>query len=174
MLALVAGSLSCWTSTYAPLHDVAAPQTRSRPDTPLISVGTFKDSRLGDHGPDWLGAIRGPMGDPVKKLRTQKPMQEVVEEAFADGLRARGIYAEPGHGRFVIEGTITKLDCSQFFHREAHVHVDVRVIAAETHALVYAKAYQTDKTEGASSGGFFSPAPAAAHARGEVAGRARR
>ena len=152
---LALGATACGT-TLVPLHyqAVNAP-ARSGPDTPLVSVGTFQDARDADYGTDWLGAIRGGYGNRLKTLRTEKPMQEVVQDAFADGLRARGIFAEPGEGKFALEGTIEKLDCSEYFNLEAHAHVSVRVTEAATHALLYTSTFRADQTEGGMGAGIF-------------------
>ena len=129
---------------------------RTAPDDPLVSVGTFQDGRDASYGTDWLGAIRGGYGNPLKTLRTLKPMSEVVQEAFAAGLRARGVYAEPGQGKFTLEGTISKLDCSEYFNLEAHAHVDVRVTETASHALLYSNTYRADQTEGGFGAGILA------------------
>ena len=57
----------------------------------VISVGTFVDQR--GETPTWIGAVRGGYGNPVKTLQTDKPVATLVQTAFADGLRARGLLA---------------------------------------------------------------------------------
>ena len=147
-------ALGCST-TYVPLrYEAAAPHTG--PDTPLVSVGAIQEGRNISYGPDWLGAIRGGYGNELKRLRTQKPTTEVVQEALADGLRARGVYAEPGQGKYSIEGTLTKLDCSEYFNLEAHAHADIRVVETSSHALLYSRSYQADETEGGFGAGIFA------------------
>jgi len=140
---------ACTFTTVVPLHYAApAGAARSAIDTPLISVGTFQDGRDASYGLDWLGAIRSGFGNAFKKLRTEKAMSEIVQEAFADGLRERGVYAEPGIGRFTLEGTIAKLDCSEYWNLEAHVHLDVRVTESASHQVLYTKSYRANQTEG--------------------------
>lgn len=70
-------------------------------------------------------------------------------------MSARGAFAEPGQGKLVIEGTIEKLDCSEYFNLEAHAQVDVSVSEAATHAVVYTASYQADQTEGGMGAGIF-------------------
>ena len=153
---LAVGSLACSTTlvplTYAPMTAVS----RQTPDTPLIAVGKFQDGRNITYGENWLGAIRGGYGNELKRLRTEKPMSEVVQDAFAEGLRARGVYADTGTGKFTLDGTITKLDCSEYFNLEAHAHVDVRVTDDASHGLVFSKSYAADQTEGGFGAGIFA------------------
>lgn len=154
--AFSACALACST-TYVPLTYVSPDAViRATPDVALISVAPIQDGRNIRYGADWLGAIRGGYGNELKRLRTQKAMAEVVQDAFAEGLRARGVYAEGDAGEFTLEGTITKLDCSEYFNLEAHAHLDVRVIAKASHALVYSKSYAADKTEGGFGAGIFA------------------
>src|SRR5215831_7599249 len=123
-------ALACTTQVPLRYEPAASFQLPSDP-APLISVGELHNERP-EHGPDWLGAIRGGFGNRLKTLRLQKPVTAVVADAFSDGLRARHLFAEPGQGRWVIEGTIVKLDCSEFVNLEAHAHMDVRVLDAAT------------------------------------------
>jgi len=157
LLACVTLGAAACTTTYVPLQYKPDPAPAGIvSDTPLIAVGVFADARGGGHGADWLGAIRGGYGNPLKKLRTQRAMQTVVAEAFADGLRARGVFAQPGQGKFLLEGTIVKLDCSEYFNLEAHAHVDVRVLDALTRAQVYYSPYRVDETEAGMGAGIFA------------------
>ena len=153
---VASATLACSTTNVPLTYAASSAVTRADPAVPLVSVGPFQDGRNISYGSDWLGAIRGGYGNELKRLRTQKPMSEVVQEAFAEGLRARGVYAEAGQGRFTLAGTITKLDCSEYFNLEAHAHVEVVVSETESHAQVYTKAYQVDETEGGFGAGVFA------------------
>jgi hypothetical protein len=125
------------------------------PPTPLVSVGPFADARGPRADADWLGAIRGGYGNRLKTLRTQVPMSQVVQDAYADGLKARGVFAEPGQGKFVLEGSIEKLDCSEYWNLEAHAHVALRVRDSATGAQVFEWPYRVDETEGGLGAGIF-------------------
>ena len=151
--ALVVAALGC--TNYVPLHYGTAPvpprALATEPAvTPLVSVIEFEDARNISDGVDWLGAIRGAGGPgfPMKRLRTEKPVTQVVEDAFADGLRARGVYAEPGQGKVTLGGRVLKFDCNQYFNFEAHANLVVLVSETATHALIYTGTYQADQTEG--------------------------
>jgi hypothetical protein len=151
---LVALQMGCTTLVPLRYTPDSAPAGAVSP-TPLISVGAFADSRGPRADADWLGAIRGGFGNRLKTLRTQQPMSQVVQDAYADGLRARGVFAERGQGKFVLEGTIEKLDCSEYFNLEAHAHVALRVRDSTTGAQVFEWPYRVDETEGGLGAGIF-------------------
>lgn len=155
LLVCALGTAAC-TTTLVPLrYDPTSATVRTAPDIPLISVGAIEDARTVDHGPDWLGAIRGGYGNRLKTLRTEKPAQLVVEEAFADGLRSRGVFADPGRGKFSLEGKLEKLDCSQYFNLEAHAHAQISVVRTDTRDVVYTRMVRADQTEGGLGAGIF-------------------
>lgn len=154
LVCLAALQLAC--TTLVPLRYSDVPAATAAQATPLISVGPFKDSRAKDYGADWLGAIRGGMGNRLKTLRTEQSVSQVVQDAYADGLRTRGVFAEPGQAKFVLEGTIEKFDCSEYWNLEAHAHVTIRVRDNGTGAQVYSYPYLVDETEGGMGAGAFA------------------
>jgi hypothetical protein len=156
LTSLCLAALAAGCTTYVPLHYTSDAPATGAPPTPLVSVGAFEDKRGVDIDTDWLGAIRGGFGNPLKKLRTQQPMSQVVQDAFADGLRSRGLFADSGQGKFLLEGTIEKLDCSEYFNLEAHAQVDLRLLDSGTHALVFSWPYRVDETEGGLGAGIFA------------------
>jgi len=63
--------------------------TRASSSAQPVIVGNFLDQR--DVPANWLGAIRGGFGNPLKYLESDRPVAEIVKIAFIDGLQARGI-----------------------------------------------------------------------------------
>jgi uncharacterized lipoprotein YajG len=116
-----------------------------RSTAPAISVGSFTDQR--GETPTWFGAIRGGYGNPLKKLEADPSVAELIKAAFADGLKARGIYSSES-AAFEISGTIRKFDCSQYVRREAHAEIEVRVFSKSTGRQVFAQTYTADELEG--------------------------
>ena len=106
----------------------AAPPTvaKAAAAAPPVMVGTFTDQR--GEPPTWLGAIRGGFGNPLKNLESDRPVAEIVNPAFADGLRARGVAIDPANARHRLVGTVKKLDCNQVVRREANVEIELRVV----------------------------------------------
>ena len=116
-------------------------------------VGSFADDR--GTNANWLGAIRGGYGNPLKKLYTDRPVSEVVEQAFTDALQARKLLGDKQNAKVEITGEVIKFDCSYYFNREAHAHLLVKVLSLPSHTLIYSRAYQTDNKEGGWGAGIF-------------------
>jgi uncharacterized lipoprotein YajG len=94
-----------------------------------ISVGSFADNR--GESATWFGAIRGGFGSPIKVLEATSSISELVQSAFSQGLRDRGIQvSSTGHRQ--IGGVIKKLDCDQYERREATVEIEVSVTDTAT------------------------------------------
>lgn len=112
----------------------------------LVSVGPFTDTRK--HAPNWLGAIRGGFGNPLKTLETPVPVREVVRQAFVDALRARGLLNESGEGRFVLTANVVQFDTNRFVRREAHAKFAMSLIERVNSREVVVELTQVDTIEG--------------------------
>jgi hypothetical protein len=123
----------------------AAPSPAGPTDAPL-AVGKFTDVRGGD--PQWLGAVRSGFGDPIQKLKNDKPVDAMVALAFTDALRMRNRLADPAQAALGIEGEVEKLDCTQFMmHREARLRLAIRIIDLKTQETLLEKTYTGGKNE---------------------------
>lgn len=111
-----------------------------------ISSVIVQDSR--GTAADWLGAIRGGFGNRLKTLLTEKPVREIVENAYSSGLEARGFLEKSGSGKLELTVDIIKFDCSQYVRREAHATFLVSLIDLESAQNVHSKAVQVDLTSG--------------------------
>src|ERR1700722_13668073 len=120
--------------------------------TTPVGVGNFSDNRGTD--PRWLGAIRGGYGNVLKRIETDKPGSEVVHDAFIAALDARKIPMS-SNPPVLIEGTITKMDCSYYFNKEFHAHFHVTVASLPTRAVVFQNDYVTDRNEGGVGAGIL-------------------
>jgi len=138
---LVAG---CSTTPVA-VNYQAAGTARAFPSGSAVSVGAFVDQR--GEPANWLGAIRGGFGNPLKTLEKPQPVAKIVEAAFADGVRARSNGNKGGHA-FEVRGTVKRLDCSQYVRREAHAVIEVAVVDAATKQERFRRAYASDVVEG--------------------------
>jgi len=124
---------ACVTDTvtvgYRPV--AATPRAGLEPSA-RVDVGDFTDNR---HEPArWVGAIRGGYGNPLKTVETDKPVSDVVKDAFRQALAARGLFAE--NGRFIVSGWIDKLEGDQYARREATVQLHVSVTDRIAHREV--------------------------------------
>jgi len=82
MLALLAGGLLACSTHRVALGYAPTRGFQVAPDAaPRVAVGSFEDARETDD--DWLGAIRGGYGNPLKRLRTQRPTAERLRDLEA-------------------------------------------------------------------------------------------
>ncbi len=145
---LAAGILllsACSTTTVGLKYSAVSPVTKVSAKTPPVTLGVFQDQR--GVSPIWLGAIRGGFGNPLKYLEAERPVAEMVQAAFADGLNARGIAVDKSSPQYQIAGVITKLDCSQLVRREAHVYIQITV-SDKTEQQRFSRLYKADNVDG--------------------------
>ncbi len=86
-----------------------------------IHVGKVVDSR--GTPSNWLGAIRGGYGNPLKKLYTEEDTAKVVAKAFGNALLSRGLLGEVALSKYRIDVTLLKFDTSYYFNKEAHTNL---------------------------------------------------
>jgi uncharacterized lipoprotein YajG len=125
---LMVVSLAACSSMHSGGLKYSSPATLSKasPSTQTVTVGTFLDQR--SEPANWLGAIRGRVGQPLKNLESDRPVAELVKIAFTDGMRARGIAIDGSSGLFQISGVIKKLECNQLVRREANVEIEIAIL----------------------------------------------
>lgn len=152
---LVLGTIGCSTHIetvkYQPTKLTSSSASASG-QVPVV-VGTFVDDR--GTNANWLGAIRGGYGNPLKKLYTDRPVSEVVEQAFIDALQTRKLLGNTQNARVEITGEVIKFDCSYYFNREAHAHLLVNVLSLPSRGVLFSRTYQTDTKESAWGAGVF-------------------
>lgn len=119
-----------------------------------MALGAVTDAR--QNGPNWLGAIRGGYGNPLKVLVTNGPVIAAVEAAFRDALGARALLAQQD-ARFRLDVRVERYDCNQFFPREAHLWMVVTLVDVASGAAAYEHRTHINKAEGGISAGIFSP-----------------
>mgnify|MGYP006282730423 FL=1 len=114
-------------------------------DLTSVQMGDVEDER--GHGTNWLGAIRGGFGQPLKTLETDGPVKNVVRKAYADALKSREIYTEREDAprlRVVMD----QFDCNQYVRREAHVKFNVQLISADDGAVIFQDRVEVDTVQG--------------------------
>lgn len=137
----------CVTRQVAVSYSPPAPATLPAGDRyPIVRVKTVIDER--HDGPNWLGAIRGGFGNPLKTLETERPVKDLVARAFSSGLAARGMLAPAGKENLDLDITIHRYECNQYVRKEAHLDLDVSLVDARTGRRVYADRVRTDKVVG--------------------------
>jgi hypothetical protein len=123
------------------------------PGQASVSVGTFADER-GEES-NYLGAIRGGYYNPLKTLRTEKPVNQIVEVAFADALRIRNMLGTSDNSKVSIEGKITRFDCNYYLQRTSNAHLRVTVVLLPSRALIFSNIYRTENSELGWGAGIF-------------------
>lgn len=120
-LLLLASLAACGTTQatmpYAPTTPVQA-AAAGRPAV-AVSDRVANLRQAGREDPTWIGTIRGGYGNPVKRLGSDAPVDQVVARAFADGLAVRGLHAAAGASPYVLAVTIHQFDANQYVRREA-------------------------------------------------------
>lgn len=154
-LALSACSTTPVDLRYAPTEqsNISRPQHRS-----ILEISSVTDYR--SQPSNYIGAIRGGFGNRLNTLESPITVKELVQRGFADALRARGLLAQAGNGRYALDVGIRRFDSSQLVRREAHVHFNIGLVDRSSGRRVYEKDVSVDRVAGGirslDSGGFGS------------------
>ena len=143
--AVLALALSACSTSKGGLRYAAPATTTTTTAAATAAIGRFADER--GEPANWLGAIRGGFGNPLKKIETEQAVADVVQSAFADAMRSRGLLASEG-ARTRIEGTIRRLDGDKFARSESNAEIVVRVIDASSGTTTFERTYVTGNIEG--------------------------
>lgn len=93
LLALTLGA--CGTTQYPMPYAPTGPVTANQQPGPIARTTAVRNNRsVGAEDPVWIGTIRGGFGNPLKTLNADRPLDQVVQRAFDDGLAARGWLAQ--------------------------------------------------------------------------------
>ena len=112
-----------------------------------VAVGQVSNQRsTGREDATWIGTIRGGYGNPVRALNADRPIDQVVGQAFAEGLAARGLQgsAQPRHALNI---TIHEFNANQYVRREATADFTAVLVDRTTGREVWRdrhRAYQVD------------------------------
>ena len=147
LIALCFCSLAACTSAnkvdlkYAPTSAI-----QPAPANATVKVGSFVDSR--GETKTWVGTIRGGFGNHLKDLDTGEPVSTVVEQAFNDALKARGVDVNSHNAPFQISGVIKNLIGDQVVRREANAAIDVSVIDNSNGQKRFSQTYTANVVDG--------------------------
>lgn len=125
-----------------------------------VHMGNVVDSR--GTPLNWLGAIRGGYGNPLKKLYTEKEAASLIKVAFEDALKLRGLLGPPGTSKYRIDIKLLKFDTSYYFNKEAHANFTMSLIHNPTGTLLFSHTYRTDNEKGGVGAGIFGDVDALA------------
>lgn len=137
--------VACGTTAVTLKYDPANVQQAAASAQQSIAIASVTDKRK--HDPNWLGAIRGGFGNPLKTLETSMPVKDLVATVYTDGLKARGLLAE-GAPRYDMHIVVNQYDSNQFVRREAHARFAVTLKDKSSGAAVFEKEVAADKVDG--------------------------
>jgi hypothetical protein len=120
--------------------------TGQKINNPVVAIGQFSDYRK--HASNWLGAIRGGYGNPLKTLETPKPVKDIIRDAFQDALKQREIIATLDSAKYLLNVDVLQYDCNQVLRKEAHIKLDVKVIDVNAKQQVFSDRIVVDNVEG--------------------------
>lgn len=125
------------TQTSIPYAPTTQP-VRASQATPVVAIGRVTDARPDAAGSarNWVGTIRGGFGNPIKQLDTTAPVAEVVNDAFRDGLRARGLLAPSGTpAKHALDVVVEQFNANQLVQRVADARFAVTLTDPRTGAV---------------------------------------
>ncbi len=154
--AAVLGLSACSNTSVVSLDYIpqSGQLTRGAPD---FAVGQFKDRR--DMPPQTLGYVRLPLGPTVDTVQTNLPVNEIVRNAFAHGLEARGMLSGGPRGRFMLKGDILDLRAQLLVHPYGYARVRVNVVDTSTDTVIFSRVYEGERQSTAYRPGTGSPVP---------------
>jgi uncharacterized lipoprotein YajG len=137
--------VACGTTAVTLKYDPANVQQAAASAQQSIAIAAVTDKRK--HDPNWLGAIRGGFGNPLKTLETSMPVKDLVAAAYADGLKARGLLASDTP-RYDMRVIVNQYDSNQYVRREAHIRFAVTVVDKTSGKELFADNIAVDKVAG--------------------------
>jgi uncharacterized lipoprotein YajG len=140
--ALLAG---CETTQVGLTYDPSSAKVGSASAAESVEVTSVVDHRK--HAANWLGAIRGGFGNPLKTLETTGSVKDLVAKAYQDGLKARGLLAA-NHAKYGLKIDVDQFDCNQYLRREAHIKFGVVLVALPSGQSVYENQILVEKITG--------------------------
>jgi uncharacterized lipoprotein YajG len=138
---------ACTSNTVSSLH-YAPPSSADVASMPAIGGVTSVDQRKEE--PHRLATIMGGFGNPLKTLDTDKPVKDEVADAFTNGLRARGLFAESSQAPFQLALVIRKFDADMMIGRTGRIDLSMSVVDQAGHTV-----YEDSATDSESETKFF-------------------
>ena len=151
LLTACIGLLAAACSTTAADLAYSPSNTPPRSASATIASVAVSDERS-EKDPNYVGAIRGGYGNPLKTIVSKQPIPDEVRQAFDNALRARNMLApslEPGQS-LTVSVRLTKLSANQYAGRHAAAAFSLQLLRSGQ--PVYADAVDVEND----NGGFFS------------------
>lgn len=130
------------------------------PGPKIVSIGKFADMRKETEFK--LGTVRSAVGMPLETVKTRVPVDTMVRNAFAHGLKARGMLAGGSDASYVLSGEVHTLKCSQMLYPTASARVRVNAVRRGSGVIVFSRIYEAERHGETYAPGSGSPIPALA------------
>lgn len=147
LAALICGcalTSACSTTQTSLPYDASRAVKVAAPAKAKVEVVSVIDNRK--HDANWLGAIRGGYGNPLKTLVTEGPVKDEVKSAFVQGLKARGLTGDGS--TYAMRLDVEQFDCNQYVRREAHARIDVSLVDKVSGQTAYRRKAVSDLVTG--------------------------
>lgn len=135
---------ACSTTQTSLPYDASRATGIGTPAKAKVEITSVADNRK--HGANWLGAIRGGYGNPIKTLETEGPVKDAVKSAFVQGLKARGLTGDGSAYAMTLD--VEQFDCNQYVRREAHARINVALVNKASGQTAYQRKAVTDLVQG--------------------------
>lgn len=154
---LLSGLLLVQCGSTAVSLDYQPSLTQIVPGPALVAAGRFANSR---HEPaNMLGEVRTPIGTPMERIVTNIPVEEIVRNSFAYGLKSRNMLIAQSSAAYVIGGEVLELNVIQVVRPAASARIRVNLIHRPTGHVVFSKIYSSERVNGPYIPGTGSPVP---------------
>ena len=148
---------SCGFNTTVVSLDYQPRRGQNIPGPRMVSIGKFADMR--EEGEFRLGTVRSAIGMPLETIKTRVPVESVVRNAFAHGLKTRGMLAGETEGAYILSGEVHELKCSQMLFPTASAEVRVNIVRRGSGQIVFSRVYQSHRQGETYAPGSGSPVP---------------
>lgn len=122
-----------------------------------IAVGRFIDHRR--VGAYYLGSVKTPIGTTMETITTRVPVEQVVRNAFAHGLKTRSMLTSQSGAEFVLTGEILEFSADQLVRPGAYARIRVNLVREGSGQVVFSRVYQGERVGSAYVPGSGSPVP---------------
>lgn len=150
-------SLSACSNTSVVSLDYIPQSGQMVRGAPEFAVGQFRDKR--GLPPQVLGYVRLPLGPAVDTVQTNLPVSDIVRNAFAHGLEARGMLSGGPRGRYMLKGDIQDLRAQLLVHPYGYARIRMNVVDTSTDSVVFSRVYEGERQSNAYRPGSGSPVP---------------
>jgi len=147
---------SCVNTTVVSL-DYQPRRGQNIPGPRVVSIGKFADMRQETEFK--LGTVRSAVGMPLETIKTRVSVDSMVRNAFAHGLKARGMLAAQSDGSYILCGEVLTLKCSQMLYPSASARVRVNLVREEGGRIVFSRVYESHRHGETYAPGSGSPVP---------------